>query len=137
VTPNGKIKIAIVGGGVGALTAAFELTEHSKIKELYDITVYTLGWRLGGTVGRNEEEHWRAEEHGLHVWAGFYDNAFDLVQRCYSGLGRPDFTWRNHFEGLNHLTIMEKGLGTNGTPGCSKLPRTISLPERALSGWRR
>jgi uncharacterized protein with NAD-binding domain and iron-sulfur cluster len=110
VTPNGKIKIAIVGGGVGALTAAFELTEHNKIKELYDITVYTLGWRLGGkcAVGRNEEEHWRAEEHGLHVWAGFYDNAFDLVQRCYSGLGRPDFAWRNHFEGLNHLTIMER-----------------------------
>ena len=97
-----KTQIAILGGGIGALTAAFELVEQDlKEKELrqkdledrkesrHDITVYTLGWRLGGKalVGRDKHAGWRALEHGLHVWTGFYDNAFDLVQRLYARLG--------------------------------------------------
>ena len=104
-----KTQIAILGGGIGALTAAFELTEQDPGKARYDITVYALGWRLGGKglVGRDELTDWRALEHGLHVWAGFYDNAFDLVQRLYARLGRPPDEWRGKFDGLNHFTAME------------------------------
>jgi uncharacterized protein with NAD-binding domain and iron-sulfur cluster len=104
-----KTQIAILGGGIGALTAAFELTEQDPDKERYDITVYTLGWRLGGKclVGRDECRDWRALEHGLHVWAGFYDNAFDLVQRLYARLEYSPNAWRSKFEGLNHFTVME------------------------------
>jgi uncharacterized protein with NAD-binding domain and iron-sulfur cluster len=104
-----KTQIAILGGGIGALTAAFELTEQDPEKERYDITVYTLGWRLGGKclVGRDELRDWRALEHGLHVWAGFYDNTFDLVQRLYARMKRPRDEWRSKFEGLNHFTGME------------------------------
>lgn len=67
-------KVAILGGGISALTAAFELTEHDPDSS-YDITVYTLGWRLGGkgAVGRDTSCYDRAYEHGLHIWAGFYD----------------------------------------------------------------
>lgn len=103
-----KTQIAILGGGIGALTAAFELTEQDPEKTRYDITIYTLGWRLGGKamVGRDEKD-WRAFEHGLHVWAGFYDNTFDLVQRLYARLKRPPDEWREKFEGLNHFTAME------------------------------
>jgi uncharacterized protein with NAD-binding domain and iron-sulfur cluster len=104
-----KTQIAILGGGIGALTAAFELTEQDPQKTRYDITVYALGWRLGGKglVGRDKHADWRALEHGLHVWAGFYDNAFDLVQRLYARLERPPDEWRGKFEGLNHFTAME------------------------------
>jgi uncharacterized protein with NAD-binding domain and iron-sulfur cluster len=104
-----KTQIAILGGGIGALAAAFELTEQDPDKKRYDITIYTLGWRLGGKclVGRDEHQDWRALEHGLHVWAGFYDNAFDLVQRLYARLGRSPNAWRSKFEGLNHFTVME------------------------------
>ena len=104
-----KMQIAILGGGIGALTAAFELTEQDPKNERYDITVYTLGWRLGGKclVGRDEQRDWRALEHGLHVWAGFYDNTFDLVQRLYARLERSPNEWRGKFEGLNHFTVME------------------------------
>ncbi|MBR0906609.1 NAD(P)-binding protein [Bradyrhizobium liaoningense] len=103
-----KTRIAIFGGGVGALTAAFELIEHDP-EEHFSITIYTLGWRLGGKamVGRDKDVNWRALEHGLHVWAGFYDNAFDLVQRLYARLGLPEEQWRSKFEGLNHFTVME------------------------------
>ena len=52
-------KIAILGGGVAALSAAFELTEQDPLHQLFDITVYTIGWRLGGkgAVGRDHEAH--------------------------------------------------------------------------------
>ena len=103
-----KTQIAIFGGGIGALTAAFELTEQDPEETRYDITIYTLGWRLGGKcfVGRDKRDL-RAVEHGLHVWAGFYDNAFDLVQRLYARLERSPNEWRGKFDGLNHFTAME------------------------------
>ncbi len=48
-------KIAILGGGAGAMTAAFYLTCAPDWRERYDITVYQLGWRFGGkgASGRN------------------------------------------------------------------------------------
>jgi uncharacterized protein with NAD-binding domain and iron-sulfur cluster len=124
-----KTRIAILGGGIGALTAAFELTEQDRAGTKYDISIYTVGWRLGGkaSVGRDKLQQWRAFEHGLHVWSGFYDNAFDLVQRLYdrikcrlecsdeecSKFGELNYyDWRSKFEGLNHLTVMEFDCGT-------------------------
>jgi predicted NAD/FAD-binding protein len=43
-----KQKIAILGGGVGAMSAALELTSIPDWQERYVITVYQMGWRLGG-----------------------------------------------------------------------------------------
>ena len=101
-------KVAILGGGISALTAAFELTEHDPDSS-YDITVYTLGWRLGGkgAVGRDTSCYDRAYEHGLHIWAGFYDNAFDVVKRLYARLGADRDAWKSCFTPLNHFTVME------------------------------
>src|SRR5687768_447868 len=82
--PDKKIKIAIVGGGCGALTAAFELSQHPN----HEVTVYQLGWRLGGkgASGRNAGRYNRTQEHGLHVWMGFYENSFRLIRSCYEEL---------------------------------------------------
>jgi uncharacterized protein with NAD-binding domain and iron-sulfur cluster len=87
--PN-RIKVAIVGGGCAALTAAFELSDPKQHGDRYEITVYQLGFRLGGkgASGRNGGEANRTEEHGLHVWMGFYENAFRVMRACYSEL--PD-----------------------------------------------
>ena len=80
-----KPRIAILGGGVGALSTAFELTNHPGWQDQYDVTIYSLGWRLGGkgASGRNEEKADRIEEHGLHVWFGFYQNAFHMMRQLY------------------------------------------------------
>lgn len=80
--------MAILGGGVGAITAAFELTSPRHGADAYDVTIYQTGWRLGGKCasGRNGHEHQRIEEHGLHVWSGFYDNAIRLMRECYDEL---------------------------------------------------
>ena len=84
-----KQKIVILGGGVGAIAAAFALTEVPGWQNRYDVTVHQLGWRLGGkgASGRDmRQPHRRIEEHGLHNWFGFYDNAFAIMRRCYEEL---------------------------------------------------
>lgn len=89
-TPADPERIAIVGGGMSALTAAHFLTDPS-LKGRFKVSVYTLGWRLGGkgASGRNAALHDRIEEHGLHIWFGTYHNAIGLMRRCYAELGRP------------------------------------------------
>jgi len=86
-----KKKIAILGGGVSAMTAACYLTEKDNWQTQYDITVYQMGWRLGGkgASGRNAKYGQRIEEHGLHVWFGFYANSFTTLQKVYADLDRP------------------------------------------------
>jgi len=116
VPESSRTKIAILGGGVGAMSAAFGLTEAPNWQERYDITVYQLGWRLGGkgASGRNPARGERIEEHGLHIWFGFYDNAFRIMQtayeRCHAlGLtpGSPFRDWTDAFKPHNLLTAME------------------------------
>ena len=83
-----KKKIAVLGGGMSALTSVYQLAQHDD----YDITVYQMGWRLGGkgASGRNPDISDRIEEHGLHVWFGFYENAFRLMREVYDELGRAE-----------------------------------------------
>ena len=86
-----RTKVAVLGGGVGGIAAAFELTATPELRERFDVTVYQLGWRIGGkgASGRNQAAGNRIEEHGLHIWFGFYDNAFRLMRDAYAELGRP------------------------------------------------
>jgi uncharacterized protein with NAD-binding domain and iron-sulfur cluster len=94
-------KVAILGGGPAALAAMMDL---SKYPERYELTLYSLGWRLGGKCasGRgfsssvadsNEARHvaWqRNQEHGLHMALGFYENFFDLLRQAYDNLNRSE-----------------------------------------------
>ena len=77
------------------MVAAFELThpDHDGASK-YDVTVYQMGWRLGGkgACGRNLDWHNTIEEHGLHIWLGFYCNAFSALKSCYDELNRPPGT---------------------------------------------
>jgi uncharacterized protein with NAD-binding domain and iron-sulfur cluster len=79
------IEVAIIGGGCASIAAAFELTrpEH---KGAYHVTIYQLGWRLGGKGASGRGPAGRIEEHGLHVWLGCYDNAFQLLRQCHEEL---------------------------------------------------
>ena len=89
---SSKERIAILGGGVGAVTTAFELTNPADWNERYDIDMYIMGWRMGGkgASGRNADLGERIEEHGLHIWMGMYFNAFKAMQRAYVELDRPE-----------------------------------------------
>jgi len=84
-------KIAVLGGGVSAMTTIYNLMQEPDWQQKYDITVYQLGWRIGGkgASGVNRKIGDRIEEHGLHLWMGFYENAFRMMQGVYKGLNRP------------------------------------------------
>jgi uncharacterized protein with NAD-binding domain and iron-sulfur cluster len=108
-------KVAILGGGVGGMAAAFALTEGANAGR-YDVTVYQLGWRLGGkgASGRNlgPEACSRIEEHGLHIWFGFYHNAFPLMRRCYEELTGDADAWKEAFDPHGYVVLeenLEKG----------------------------
>lgn len=84
-------KIVILGGGIAALASAWQLTNDPDWRQRYDITVHTLGWRLGGKCAssRNMEANGRIEEHGIHGFLGCYYNALKLMFDCYTELNRP------------------------------------------------
>ena len=85
-----KEKVAILGGGLGGVVTAAALTDPSQEND-YDVTLYTMGWRLGGkgASGRNLQMNDRIEEHGLHIWFGCYDNSFSLMRDIYDEVNRP------------------------------------------------
>src|SRR6185436_13369510 len=95
------IRVAIVGGGCAAMTAALELTRPEQ-EGRFAVTVYQMGWRLGGKGASGRGPHDRIEEHGLHLWMGFYENAFLLMRQCYEEAQRDPATcriatWRDAF----------------------------------------
>jgi uncharacterized protein with NAD-binding domain and iron-sulfur cluster len=120
-------KVAIVGGGCAAMAAAFELTRPA-LEGRFAVTVYQLGWRLGGKGASGRGPRGRIEEHGLHVWMGFYENAFRLMRECYAELGRepgrcPIATWEDAFTPAPDIAVIDR-LGDG-----SWRPWTVTFPS--------
>jgi uncharacterized protein with NAD-binding domain and iron-sulfur cluster len=110
-------KIAILGGGIGSLATAAELTNDPKWQDNYEITIYQMGWRLGGkgASGRNLKIHNRIQEHGIHLWMGFYENAFHMIRQIYAEahtkilMPTSPFTdARKAFTPMNYTPMMEQ-----------------------------
>lgn len=147
-------KIAILGGGVGSMTTAYYLTNQPGWQNKYDITVYQMGWRIGGkgASGRNAEYGQRIEEHGLHIWFGFYENAFAMIREAYAALGRPAgaplATWQDAFK-PHDFVVLSEHIGDEwkmwpldfpplpGVPGNGSEAITIWQAAVALLGWIR
>jgi uncharacterized protein with NAD-binding domain and iron-sulfur cluster len=135
------IRVAIVGGGCAAMTAAFELT-RPELEGRYEVTVYQLGWRLGGKGASGRGASGRIEEHGLHLWMGWYENAFRLMRACYEELGRdprscPIATWDQAFVPAPVTGVMEQTRDGVWMPFASILPPTEGLPGDVVAGHRR
>lgn len=128
-----KQKIVILGGGVASVAAAWELTKPAGWQDRYDITLYQMGWRLGGkgASGRNADKRDRIEEHGLHIWMGMYENAFRLMQECYGELGRPPgspmATWQDAFKKHSYEVMMEEVNG-QWIPWSFTVPTNDAVP---------
>lgn len=109
-----KQRIVILGGGMAGLTAAYELTNRPGWEQRFDITVYQMGWRLGGkgASGVNRAHGNRIEEHGLHVFWGFYENAFRVMREVYGELARPPSApladWTDAFKPHDLVVLPEK-----------------------------
>lgn len=113
-----KERIAILGGGMAGLSAAWRLSELGWRDRYESITVYQRGWRLGGKGASSRGDNDRVEEHGLHVWIGSYENAFTLIRECYAELdrartdpGAPVQTWDQAFIPANDVGATDRWNG--------------------------
>ena len=105
-----RLKVAVLGGGPAACTAALYLARQ---RDRYEVSLYTTGFRLGGKCQswRNPAKAWRIEEHGLHAFLGFYHNAFTAVQDAYlgafpdDGLGQALYGQAFHAEPYNGVMV--------------------------------
>lgn len=144
-----KEKIAILGGGCGAMAAAWALTDAAGWQDRYEVTVYQMGWRLGGkgAAGRDMTKGARIEEHGFHIWLGFYNNAFSMIRQVYEELARPPeaalATWDQAFQRHNYVVLEEKVDGqwvnwpmpfpeNREVPGDPGIPNLFELFRRLL-----
>jgi uncharacterized protein with NAD-binding domain and iron-sulfur cluster len=129
-------KIAILGGGIGALTTACYLTSQKGWDQLYEITVYQLGWRLGGkgATGRQADRNERILEHGLHVWFGWYENAFRTLRAVYDELdrapGQAIATVEEAFTPRNGVQLLEQ-IGDEWLPWNLDFPILPGVPGKA------
>lgn len=108
------MRVVILGGGMAGLAAAWALTGPGPAAEVESVTVYQRGWRLGGKGASSRGVHGRIEEHGLHVWLGYYDNAFRLMREVYDELDRPVTapgcpigSWRDAFIPAGRVGVAE------------------------------
>lgn len=115
-TKENKKKIAILGSGMSSLTTAYELSSYANWQDHYEITIYQMGWRLGGKTATGRGLNERIQEHGIHIAQGWYENAFRLIQDSYKecekhnlmpdspfqswddGFDREDTTLLTHFD---------------------------------------
>ena len=131
-------KIAVLGGGIGSLSAAFHLTETPGWQDEYEITVYQQGWRLGGKCASGHDMRpefaSRIYEHGLHLFAGFYHYSFDLLRRAYDVIDRPadhpNRTVWDAFTGLDEFTVVHQYPRPDGSIEC--VPWYINMEPNNL-----
>jgi uncharacterized protein with NAD-binding domain and iron-sulfur cluster len=86
---------------MAGLAAAWALSAE-ECRDDFEVTVYQRGWRVGGKGASSRGVNGRIEEHGLHMWLGYYDNAFRLLRDVYEELDRastdpgcPILSWRD------------------------------------------
>ena len=130
-----KPRIAVLGGGMAGLAAAWRLTDSGWRDRFESITVYQRGWRLGGKGASSRGENARIEEHGLHVWLGSYENAFALLRECYAELDRgairdpdaPILDWHEALVPSDNLGLADRW-GSDWLVWPGHLSRTEQLP---------
>ena len=131
-TNGTPIKVAIIGGGCASVAAAFELTRPER-RGQYEVTLYQVGWRLGGKGASGRGPSGRIEEHGLHLWMGFYENAFRLMRECYAELGRkpgscPIVDWQDAFYPAPSAALAERAATGDWQIWTALLPPGAGLP---------
>ncbi len=121
-------RVAILGGGMAGLAAAWRLSEPGWHDEFESITVYQRGWRLGGKGASSRGVNGRIEEHGLHVWLGWYENAFRLLGECYEELDRPTHRPEAPVRTLSEALVPSNQIGMADRSDGSWTPWVMDLP---------
>jgi uncharacterized protein with NAD-binding domain and iron-sulfur cluster len=140
---GGLPHVHVLGGGVGGITAAFFLSSGNWRQRFSGITVHQMGWRLGGkgASGRNQQDHHRIEEHGLHVWFGFYENAFRMLDACHRELDdrarQGDPRWETFCTSIEKSFVPIDKVGLMEDAVRSWRPWVAEFPPRPGQPWDR
>ena len=133
------IRVAVIGGGCAAMAAAWELSrpEH---EGRYELTVYQVGWRLGGKGASGRGPGDRIEEHGFHIWMGWYENAFRLMRECYAEGDRDPRAcrlaeWTDAFRPDQEVGVMEETEG-GWRPWAGAFPPQPGQPGDPIEDYR-
>jgi uncharacterized protein with NAD-binding domain and iron-sulfur cluster len=91
-----------------------------------------LGWRLGGKGASSRNPNWnnRIEEHGLHIWLGFYENAFAMMRTCYGNLHNRQGifpSWTDAFKPHEYI-VLQENTPQGWIPWIYNFPVNDSLP---------
>ncbi|MBV8594245.1 MAG: NAD(P)-binding protein, partial [Caulobacteraceae bacterium] len=146
-----KKRIAILGGGMAALSAAYQLIKTQALRDANEVTIHQLGWRLGGKAASGRDSQGRNLEHGLHVWFGCYENTFALIQEIYAARQPPTGwalpTWRDAVKPQDFTPIGVQAPGgawsywpltwpnNDGVPGDGTLLPTWWQMIEEIVGW--
>lgn len=103
----------------------------------YRVVIYQEGWRLGGKGASGRGASGRIEEHGLHIWLGFYDNAFRMMRECHAelasaGLGHLYGDWRDAWTPENDIALSSPGENGGLEKWAVKMPSRPGLPGDPL-----
>jgi uncharacterized protein with NAD-binding domain and iron-sulfur cluster len=121
-----KKKVVVLGGGIAGLSTAYQLSRTPALQARFDVTVYQMGWRLGGKIASGRDATGRNLEHGLHVWFGCYENSFRMLQEVYAARP-PGARLKAWTDALKPQTFTP--LGVKGNNGWSYWP--ITWPSNA------
>ena len=131
-------KIVILGGGIAGLATAFELTSQPDWRSKYDITLYQIGWRLGGKCATGRGENGRIQEHGIHGFLGSYHNTLPMMVQCYQELGRPEGTplssFRTAFDPQSAI-LMWEWIDGAWRPWTMVYPTNSDWPDQPPNDW--
>ena len=90
-----------------------------------------MGFRLGGKGASGRGTHGRIEEHGLHLWMGYYENAFRLLRDCYAELaehGGHPWCFEDAFTPADFNAAMDLSPTGVWRPWKVEFPRMPGLP---------
>ena len=80
----------------------------------------------------------RILEHGMHMWMGFYDNAFETIRGCYDewrrGEEHPFQSWRDAFTTQRQITLAQRAPDVFGGAWANwtlRFPRLPGSPGEA------
>lgn len=86
------MKVAILGGGMASLAAAWELANTKTAQ--FEITVYQQDHLLGGKGAAVRHKlpggQERIEEHGIHILFGFYTELMGMLEKAYAAAPESD-----------------------------------------------
>jgi len=126
-----KERVAILGGGPASLTTAYYLTRTPELRARFQVTVYQMGFRLGGKTVSGRGRFGRIEEHGLHILFGCYESLFAMMRECYAELGRtgdaPYPRWDDAVEPA-HFGVVGTLSGDDFEPFFMHFPRGGGAP---------